>query len=111
MNGSLKFVFVIAVYDYICVYDLGHFTKINNTLKETSSAFKQSASKHTQLQISTLAFVYAKDKCCRSGGFSGHSSNIAFFISFLSLSDIPLYWLHRAQFPNMMSVPYSEPLW
>lgn len=82
--------FVITVYDYIRVYDSGHSSKSSNMLNKTSSAFKQGASKQTQQQSSTLSLVYAQAKWHQSGGFSGHSANIACFTSFLSLFDIPL---------------------
>lgn len=67
--------FVITVYDYICVYDSGHSSKSSNMLNKTSSAFKQSADKQTQQQSNT--FVYAQNNCNQSGGFLGHGANIA----------------------------------
>lgn len=55
--------------------------------------------------------MYAQDKWHQSGGFSGHSANIACFMSSLSLSDIPLMLAAYSSVPNMVSIPYSEPLW
>lgn len=82
--------FVITAHDYFCVYDSGYSSKSSNMLNKTSCSLKQGASKQTQLQSSTLSFVYAKNKWHHSGGFSVHSANAACLMSFLSLSDIPL---------------------
>lgn len=74
----------ICVCDYsvddICVRDI--LPKTSNMLNKIFSAFKQGASKQTPQQSSLLVFVYAKDKWRQSGGFSGHSANIACFKSF-----------------------------
>lgn len=82
--------FVITAHDYFCVYDSGHSSKSSNMLNKTSCSLKQGASTQTQLQSSTLGFVYAKDEWHQYRGISLHSANAACLMSFLTLSDIPL---------------------
>lgn len=49
-------VFVMTVYDYICVYCFGHSPKSSNMINKTSAALKKSGHKQTQQQSSTMSF-------------------------------------------------------
>lgn len=96
--------FVITVYDYICANNLRHSSKSSNVLNKTSSAFKQGASKQTKQALSVLCVH-------KINGISLEMAPRKYRSSFLSLSDIPLMLAAWSSVPNMVSIPYSKPLW
>lgn len=97
--GSLKFMFVITVYDYICVYDS---SKSSSTLNKTSSAFTAPVKNHNRK---------ATPLCKHRTDLISLVVLQCIYCLCLSLSDIPLMLAAQNLVPNMESFPYSKPLW